>query len=55
MNGQGMTDYLNTNYGAQLGLDAYKGKSFSFEFDRTKGRTSRLDYMFFSNGVGTCQ
>ena len=55
MNGQGMTDYLNTNYGAQLGFDAYKGKSFSFEFDRTKGRTSRLDYMFFSNGVGTCQ
>ena len=49
-----MTQFLNTFYDAQLGYDAYKVKTLSFKFDRTKGRISQFHYMFFPNGVGTC-
>jgi hypothetical protein len=54
MDGHGMTQFLNTFYNAQLDYDSYKVKTLSFKLDRTKGRISQLHYMFFPNGVGTC-
>jgi hypothetical protein len=55
MDGHGMTQYLNTFYNAKLGYDAYKGRTFTFVFDRTNNRINRLHYIFFPNGVGTCR
>ena len=54
MDVSGMTAYLNKFFNAQIKPGGYKHQSLFFEFDRSSKRISKLNYMFFPDGIGTC-
>jgi len=55
MDARGMLQLANRDLGAGLPLADFSEKPLTFTFDRTDGRTEKLHYMLFEQGVGTCR